>query len=94
MLTAEKNRMRLAARDIQRRVRAHITWWENELESINTDLMSTMRQSPVWREHEEVLRSVPGWAGAHHHPLRQLAGIGNLDTQRSGGLSGRRPVPA
>jgi len=60
MLTAEKNRVRLAAPSIQTRVHAHITWLEKELERINTDLTITMRQSPVWREKEDVLRSVPG----------------------------------
>jgi len=59
MLTAEKNRLRLAARPLQKRVQAHITGLENELEGINTDLTTTMRESPVWREKEEVLRSVP-----------------------------------
>ena len=60
MLTAEKNRLRLAARPIQKRVQAHITWLEKELAATNTDLTATMRESPVWREKEEVLRSVPG----------------------------------
>lgn len=60
MLTAEKNRVRLAARPIQKRVQAHITWLEKELEGINTDLTTTMHHSPAWREKEEVLRSVPG----------------------------------
>jgi transposase len=41
-------------------VQAHLTWLENELETINADLTTTMRQSPVWRENEEGLRSVPG----------------------------------
>lgn len=53
MLTAEKNRKRLAARPIQQRVQAHITWLEEELKGINTDLTTTMRESPVWRENEE-----------------------------------------
>ena len=61
MLTAEKNRLRLAAQPIQKRLRAHITWLEKELASTNTDLEATIRLSPVWREKEEVLRSVPGW---------------------------------
>jgi len=60
MLTAEKNRVRLVARPIQKRVQAHITWLEKELEGINTDLTTTMHHSPAWREKEEVLRSVPG----------------------------------
>ncbi|BFU89283.1 MAG: IS110 family transposase [Nitrospira sp.] len=60
MLTAEKNRLRLAARPIQKRVQAHIAWLEKELAATTTDLTTTMRESPVWREKEDVLRSVPG----------------------------------
>jgi transposase len=60
MLTPEKNRLRLAARPIQKRVQAHIAWLEKELEGLTTDLTATMRDGPVWREKEEVLRSVPG----------------------------------
>jgi transposase len=60
MLTAEKNRLRLAARRIQKRLQAHITWLEKELAATNTDLSATIRESPVWRAKEEVLRSVPG----------------------------------
>jgi transposase len=60
MVTAEKNRLRLAARPIQKRVQAHITWLENEVAGITTHLTTTMQQSPVWREKEDVLRSVPG----------------------------------
>jgi len=47
MLTAEKNRLRLAARPIQKRLQAHITWLEKELATTNTDLNATIRESPV-----------------------------------------------
>jgi transposase len=59
MLTAEKNRLRLAARPIQKRVQAHISWLEKELATTHTDLTATICESPVWREKEEILRSVP-----------------------------------
>lgn len=48
MLTAEKNRLRLAARPIQKRLQAHITWLERELAITTTDLTATIRESPVW----------------------------------------------
>lgn len=60
MLTAEKNRLRLAARPIQPRVQAPITWLEHELAHLHAGLTTTMRQSPVWRDKEDVWRSVPG----------------------------------
>ena len=39
MLTAEKNRLRLEARPIQKRLQAHFTWLER-------DLATTTRQEP------------------------------------------------
>ena len=53
MFPAEKNRLRLMARPIQTPLQAHVAWLKREL-------ASTIRLSPVWREKEEVLRSVPG----------------------------------
>ena len=60
MLTAEKNRLLSASSPIRKRVRTHIVWLERELEHTNTDLAEAIRQSPVWREKDELLRSVPG----------------------------------
>jgi len=60
MLTAEKNRLLSASSPIRKRVRTHIVWLERELEHTNTDLAEAIRQSPVWREKDELLQSVPG----------------------------------
>jgi transposase len=94
MLTAEKNRLRLAARPIQKRVQAHITWLEKELENINTDLTTTMRQSPVWREKEDVLRSVPGVGPVLTMTLlANLPELGTLTRKEVAALAGVAPFP-
>jgi transposase len=94
MLTAEKNRLRLAARPIQQRVQAHITWLENELEGTNTDLTTTMRQSPVWREKEDVLRSVPGVGPVLTTTLlANLPELGTLTRKEVAALAGVAPFP-
>jgi transposase len=58
---AESNRRRLV-RDpqLQRLIGAHIRWLERALEDLQTDLRGTIRSSAVWRETEDLLRSVPG----------------------------------
>lgn len=58
MLTAEKNRLASARVIVRTQLRAHITWLEQALDQANTDLAEAIRQSPVWREKEELLRSV------------------------------------
>jgi transposase len=41
-------------------LRAHIAWLERELAHTDTDLAEAIQRSPVWREKEQLLRSVPG----------------------------------
>ncbi|TKB93366.1 MAG: IS110 family transposase [Nitrospira sp.] len=94
MLTAEKNRLRVAARPIQKRLRAHILWLEKELEGLTTDLSTTMRDSPVWREKEEVLRSVPGVGPVLTTTLfANLPELGTLTRKEVAALAGVAPFP-
>ena len=60
MLTAEKNRLSRAPQRVRKRIAAHIRWLQAELERANEDLDQTIRQSPIWREQEDLLKSVPG----------------------------------
>jgi transposase len=94
MLTAEKNRLRLTARPLQKRVQAHVTWLEHELARINTDLTTTMQQSPVWREKDEVLRSVPGVGPVLTTTLlANLPELGTLTRKEVAALAGVAPFP-
>jgi transposase len=60
MLTAEKNRLGSAVRQIQPQIRKHIRWLEAQLQQSDRDLDGALRHSPVWQEHLELLQSVPG----------------------------------
>lgn len=94
MLTAEKNRLRLTARALQKRVQAHITWLEHELARLNTDLTTHMQQSPVWREKEDVLRSVPGVGPVLTTTLlANLPELGMLSRKEVAALVGVAPFP-
>jgi transposase len=106
MLTAEKNRLLSAPSPIRTRLRTHITWLERELQSTNTTLAEAIRQSPVWREKEELLQSVPGVGPVvtstllaslpelgtlTHKQIAALVGVAPLNRD-SGTLRGRRTV--
>jgi transposase len=94
MLTAEKNRLRFAARPIQKRVQVHIAWLEKELAATTTNLTTTMRESPVWREKEEVLRSVPGVGPVLIMTLfANLPELGTLTRKEVAALAGIAPFP-
>ena len=60
MLVAEKNRLRRASRSVHPSIQSHINWLEQELNDLDKDLRKTLRRSPVWREKDDLLRSVPG----------------------------------
>ena len=60
MLVAEKNRLGRASRAVGPRIQSHIEWLEQELADLDDDLQKTLRRSPVWREKDNLLRSVPG----------------------------------
>ena len=61
MLVSEKNRLRSdAAHAVRTRIEAHIAWLKRELDDLDKSLRQTLRQSPVWREKDDLLRTVPG----------------------------------
>ena len=60
IVVAEKNRLRSAITTVRPRIEAHIAWLEQELSDVDEGLRQTLRSSPVWREKDDILRSVPG----------------------------------
>ena len=60
MLVAEKNRLSRAALEVRPRIQSHTTWLEQELNDVDAELRQMIRRSPVWREQDDLLRSVPG----------------------------------
>ncbi len=60
MLVSEKNRLSIATVAVRPRIEAHIAWLERELADLDEGLRQTLRQSPVWREKDDLLRTAPG----------------------------------
>ena len=60
MLTAEKNRLRTATPAIRRSLRRHLVWLQRERTQLDTELAEAIQASPVWRDKDDLLRSVPG----------------------------------
>jgi transposase len=106
MLVAEKNRLAGARPAIRKSLQAHITWLEHALAQTDTELTQAIRQSPVWRETENLLRSTPGvgpvlsttllanlpeLGALTRHQIAALVGVAPLNRD-SGTLRGRRSV--
>ena len=47
-------------------IQVHMTWLERELKDLDEDLRQTLRQSPVWRETDDLLRCAPCLAWANN----------------------------
>lgn len=64
MLQAERNRLGQVfgrgQRPVAKSLKAHIAYLERELRGADADLGAMIRESPVWREKDDLLRSVPG----------------------------------
>lgn len=60
MLVAERNRLSRSIPSVRPSIQAHIAWLEQELKDLDDGLRQTLRRSPVWREKDDLLRSVPG----------------------------------
>lgn len=93
MLTAEKNRLGGARKPVRKSLRTHITWLERELAHTDSALANTIRESPVWREKDERLRSVPGVGPVLTTTLlANLPELGTLTGKQIAALVGVAPL--
>ena len=93
MLVGEKNRFGPAIPAVRPRIQAHIAWLEQELADLDKGLRQTLRQSPVWREKDNLLRSVPGVGEQLSVTLlAHLPELGALDRKRIAALVGVAPI--
>jgi transposase len=94
MLTAEKNRRRATRSEaVRQRVQDHIRWLEQELADLDDDLERTLRESPLWREKDNLLRSVPGIGRVVSITLlADLPELGTLSRHQIAALVGVAPL--
>ena len=93
MLVSEKNRLSAATTvAVRPRIEAHIAWLERELDDLDEGLRQTLRQSPVWREKDDLLRTVPGVGEQLSLTLlAYLPELGTLDRRQIAALVGVAP---
>jgi transposase len=93
MLGAERNRIETATSSVRRRIEAHIEFLESELDERDGELERTIRESPLWREKDELLRSVPGVGPKVSATLlADLPELGTLDNKQLAALVGVAPL--
>lgn len=93
MLTSEKNRFHTASPPVRQDIQRHIAWLEENLSQLDKELEDTLRQSPLWREKEDLLRSVPGVGPVLTLTLlADLPELGNLNRRQIAALVGVAPL--
>ena len=93
MIVAERNRLSGAAKAVSKRIQAHIRWLEAELDRADKDLDQSIRQSPMWRENEDLLRSVPSIGPVISRTLlAELPELGRLNRKQIAALVGIAPL--
>lgn len=73
MLVAEKSRRKQAPRKVRKDIDAHISWLQKRLKSNDGQLRKTISSHPLWREKDNLLKSVPGVG-----PMLSAMLIGNV----------------
>ena len=92
MLVSEKNRLGTAIGAVGPRIEAHIAWLEQELSDLDKGLRQTLRRSPVWREKDDLLRTVPGVGEQISLTLlANLPELGTLNRRQIAALVGVAP---
>jgi transposase len=94
MLTSEKNRLQIAATEgMKKSLRKHIKWLEEALRRADDDIDKAVRNSPAWREQEDLLRSVPGIGPVTARTmLAELPELGTLNRKQIAALVGVAPL--
>jgi len=93
MLTAEKNRLRTAAKAVRADVQEHIRWLERRLSDLDGQLAQSIRSSPSWRERDNLLKSTPGVGPVLSVTLlAELPELGTLGRKGIAALVGVAPL--
>ncbi len=93
MLVAEQQRLSAHPPTLRVRVQEHIDWLREEQDRLDGELQTRLRQSPLWRATEVLLRSVPGVGPVVAATLiAELPELGQLNRKQIAALVGVAPL--
>ena len=98
MIAAEKNRrgamlvQRSPNKVVSKNIDKHIAWLEKQLSDLDDEIDGAIRESPIWREKEDLLRTIPGVGRVTSTTLLAfLPELGTLDRKQIAALVGVAP---
>lgn len=93
MLTVEKNRRVTVRAKMRSDLEAHIHWLSNNLKDLDEEIEDFVKGSPLWKEKDALLQSVPGVGPVTSATmLGMLPELGLLNRQEIAALVGVAPV--
>jgi len=92
MITMEHNRLWPADIKVIPSIQDHLNWLKQELKNIDKDLEDKVQNSTVWKEKDDLLRSVPGVGPVLSLTLMgALPELGSLNRKQIAALAGVAP---
>jgi transposase len=93
MRTAEQARLRICtSRATKEDLKKHIAWLNKRIKDHDKDIGTTVRRSSLWREKDDLLRSIPGLGSVSSSTLLALLPeLGSLDRRKISALVGVAP---
>src|SRR5712691_9086062 len=93
MRTAEQNRLAGTSERLQTDIAAHITWLNAGIATLDDDIETMLRASPLWRENDDLLPSAPGIGPVCARTLvLELPALGTLNRRQIAALVGVAPL--
>jgi transposase len=93
MRTAETNRFFTAVERLQPQLSEHVRWLEQRITELDSELRQRLRASAVWREQDDLLRSIPGVGDVLSATLLgELPELGTLSHKQLAALVGVAPL--
>ena len=93
MLTAEPSRLGTAPGGIQEAIATHLKWLQQALHDLDEELQRRLQSSPLWRERNTLLQSVPGVGPVLAQTLlSQVPELGQLNRKEIAALVGVAPL--
>ena len=91
--TAAQNRLAGTSTRLAQDMTEHITWINARLATLDNDLETVLRASPLWRDNDDLLQSAPGIGPVCARTLLlELPALGTLTRQQIAALVGVAPL--
>jgi transposase len=92
MRTAESNRLKISRRSAHRSIKALIQHLDQQMRDTDKELKDRIRESPVWREKQDLLKSVKGVGPVLMATLiARMPELGKLNRREIAALAGVAP---